>query len=226
MPRRLASVKSGAVSFDGISCSKKESTSAWSGMNQRGKNVVSVSSGNTTRSQPMRLASRNSAIMRSTTSRLEWLRWIGPICAAPTVRMRAIKPSVLLSAIFLVSSRPCALYIVGELRRGEGAALEEIADRIGRKLGLLGLGMGAVLLGLAGRAVPQPMRPRIVPPARLVVGRAVEDLEADVGMLEPDLEELHQILGRDPDRQAPHVERRRPDIADPQAGDADAVLVG
>src|SRR5471030_2332437 len=90
MPRRLASVKSGAVSFDGISCSKKESTSAWSGMNQRGKNVVSVSSGNTTRSQPMRLASRSSAIMRSTTSRRVWLRWMGPIWAAPTVKIRVI----------------------------------------------------------------------------------------------------------------------------------------
>src|SRR5476649_1750644 len=101
----------------------------------------------------------------------------------------------------------CAFYIVCEFRRGKGAALEEIADGIGRELGLLGLGMGAVLLGLAGRAIAQPMRPRIVPPARLVVGRAVEDLEADVGMLEPDLEELHQVLGRDPDRQAAHVER-------------------
>src|SRR5471032_1790340 len=90
MPRRLASVKSGAVSFEGISCSKKESTSAWSGMNQRGKNVVSVSSGNTTRSQPMRLASRSSAIMRSTTSRRVWLRWMGPIWAAPTVKIRVI----------------------------------------------------------------------------------------------------------------------------------------
>src|SRR5476651_2573201 len=80
----------------------------------------------------------------------------------------------------------CALHVVCEFGRGEGAALEEIADGIGRKLRLLGLGMGAVLLGLAGRAVPQPVRPRIVPPARLVVGHAVEDLEADVRVLEPD----------------------------------------
>src|ERR1700738_3549062 len=93
-----------------------------------------------------------------------------------------------------IGSRSRALYIVCEFRRREGAALEEIADRIGRQLRLLGLGVGAVLLGLDGRAVPQPVRPRIVPPARLVVGRAVEDLEADVGMLESDLEELHQVL--------------------------------
>ena len=58
MPRRLASLNKGAVSFDGISRSKNESISAWSVIHQRGKNVVSVSSGNTTSSQPMRLASR------------------------------------------------------------------------------------------------------------------------------------------------------------------------
>ena len=79
-------MNSGAVSFDGISCSKKLSISAWSVIHQRGKNVVSVSSGNTTTSQPMRLPSRRWATSRSTTSRREWLRWIGPICAAPTVR--------------------------------------------------------------------------------------------------------------------------------------------
>src|SRR5947208_1176845 len=38
----------------------------------------------------MRLASRRWATMRSTTSRRVWLRWIGPIWAAPTVRNRVI----------------------------------------------------------------------------------------------------------------------------------------
>src|SRR5215813_6500725 len=85
-PRRLASLNSGAVSLFGISRSKKESISAWSVIHQRGKNVVSVSSGNTTSSQPMRFASRKWATMRSTTSWRVWLRWIGPICAAPTVK--------------------------------------------------------------------------------------------------------------------------------------------
>ena len=90
MASRLASLNSGAVSLDGISRSKKESISAWSVIHQRGKNVVSVSSGNTTSSQPMRLASRRCAISRSTTSRRVWLRWMGPICAAPTVTKRVI----------------------------------------------------------------------------------------------------------------------------------------
>ncbi len=45
-------------------------------------------------------------------------------------------------------------------------------------------------------------------------------------MLQPDAEELHEILGRDPDRQPPHVERPRADIADAQAGHDHAVLVG
>src|SRR6516164_787616 len=94
-PRRLASLNSGAVSLLGISRSKKESISAWSVIHQRGKNVVSVSSGNTTSSQPMRFASLRCATMRSTTSLRVWLRWIGPICAAPTVRnlLMAIPPA-------------------------------------------------------------------------------------------------------------------------------------
>src|SRR5215471_611231 len=89
-PRRFASLNKGAVSLEGISRSKKLSISAWSVIHQRGKKVVSVSSGNTTSSQPLRWASRSWAIMRSTTSCRVWLRWIGPICAAPTVRNRVI----------------------------------------------------------------------------------------------------------------------------------------
>ena len=45
-------------------------------------------------------------------------------------------------------------------------------------------------------------------------------------MLEADAEELHEILGRDPDRQPPLVERLVADVADAQAGHAHAVLVG
>src|SRR6185369_12501979 len=54
-------------------------------MYQRGKNVVSASSGNTTTSQAMPWASRSSSNRRCTTLSRESLRWIGPSCAAPTL---------------------------------------------------------------------------------------------------------------------------------------------
>ena len=54
-PRR-ASSKSGSVSGPGISRSKNASISAWSSIHQRGKKVVSASSGKTTRSQPWAFA--------------------------------------------------------------------------------------------------------------------------------------------------------------------------
>ena len=44
-------------------------------------------------------------------------------------------------------------------------------------------------------------------------------------MIEADADELHEILGRQPDRQPPNVERHGADIADAQAGDRQAVLV-
>src|SRR5277367_3284399 len=148
MASRLASLNKGAVSLDGISCSKNESTSAWSVIHQRGKNVESVSSGNTTSSQPMRLASRRWAISRSTTSRRVSLRWMGPICAAPTVRKRVIitfRRDYCRWRHMLQALRPRALYIVGELGRAESTALEEVADGIGADFCLLGLGMRAVI---------------------------------------------------------------------------------
>ena len=45
MPSRAASSKSGRVSGPGISRSKNASISAWSSIHQRGKKVVSASSG-------------------------------------------------------------------------------------------------------------------------------------------------------------------------------------
>src|SRR6266481_8664045 len=45
-------------------------------------------------------------------------------------------------------------------------------------------------------------------------------------MFQPDADQLHDIFRRDPDRQPPHIERTRPDIADAEAGYDHAVLVG
>ena len=80
---------------------------------------------------------------------------------------------------------------------------------------LLTLGAGA-----------EPLRGAVVPPARGIVGRAVEHLIMNVGMLEPDAHQLRQIFRLNPDRQTPLVDRRIGDIADAQTGDAQAVLVG
>ena len=48
----------------------------------------------------------------------------------------------------------------------------------------------------------------------------------DVGMIEPDPAELHQVFRLQPDREPAVIQRLVAEIADPQAGDADAVLVG
>src|ERR1700676_5261417 len=68
-----------------------------------------------------------------------------------------------------------------ELHAAERAALVEIADRIGLELGVL-----AKILGTAGRAIAEVVGAMIVPPHALIVRGAVENLEVDVGMVEPD----------------------------------------
>src|SRR6266446_10468475 len=146
---------------------------------------------------------------------------MGPICAAPIVTKRAIVTFLgdyCRGRRMLQALRAGAFYIVGELGRAESATLEEIADRIGPDLCLLGLGMRAVILGLAGRTIAELAGARIVPPRCRVVRRTVKDVEADVGMLQPDADQLHDVFRRDPDRQPPPIERPRPDIADPNAG--------
>src|SRR5258708_20124927 len=154
----------------------------------------------------MRLASRRWPISRSTTSRREWLRSMGPICAAPTVRKRVIvtfRGDYCRGWRVLQALRAGAFYIVGELGRAESAALEEIADRIGPDLCLLGLGMGAVVLGLPGGAIAELAGARIVPPPRRVVRCAVKDLETAVGMLQPDADQLHDCFLPAPVRPPP-----------------------
>jgi hypothetical protein len=59
-------------------------------MYQRGKKVVSASSGKTIRSQSVSTALSSSAIMRATTASRLSARWIGPIWAAATRTLRMI----------------------------------------------------------------------------------------------------------------------------------------
>ena len=84
----------------------------------------------------------------------------------------------------------------------------------------------AVILGAAGGAVAVGVGARVVPPGALVHRDAVEDLVAQIRVLQPDAHELQQILRAQPDRQPAAVHRRIGDVADAQAEHAQAVLVG
>src|SRR5687768_1990034 len=65
------------------------STSAWS-IHQRGKNVVSASSGNTTNFAPMACASRSSVVILATATVRESALWSGPSWAAAIFRCLAM----------------------------------------------------------------------------------------------------------------------------------------
>ncbi len=86
--------------------------------------------------------------------------------------------------------------------------------------------MLAEILALPYRAIAQLIGAVIVPPGALIVGGAVENLEMDVGMLEPDPAELHHVLRLEPDRQPAMIERHLAEIADAQTSHLHAVLVG
>ena len=118
------------------------------------------------------------------------------------------------------------LLVAVELHAAEGAALVVIADRVRLELGLLRLRVLAKIFAAAGRPVAELVGAMIVPPGTLVVGGAVEDLEMDVGMIEPDPAELDEIFRLQPDRQPAVIERHLAEIADPQTRDAEPVLVG
>src|SRR5689334_5271750 len=82
-------------------------------MNQRGKKVVSVNSGKTTRSQPCLPACCKRSISRLTTAGRRSLRWIGPIWQAPTVISRDIS-----------SLKACAVSTAAPARKaGRGGTL-------------------------------------------------------------------------------------------------------
>src|SRR4051794_33631667 len=86
--------------------------------------------------------------------------------------------------------------------------------------------MFAKFLGPAGRAIAEVVGAMVVPPGALVVGGAVQHLEMDVGMLEPDAAQLHEVIRLEPDRKPAVIERDVPEIADANAGHLHAVLVG
>src|SRR5215510_7329455 len=81
-----------------------------------------------------------------------------------------------------------------------------------------------MLLGAALRPIAEAEGGGVVPPAARVVGCAVEDFVADVGMLEADADELHEVLRREPDREPPPVDRHIAEVADADAGDAQSML--
>src|SRR5260370_25524183 len=75
------------------------------------------------------------------------------------------------------------IWISGKLGAAEGAALVPVADAIGRQRLLCGQGGSGVFFGAAGGPVAVAERRLVVPPGPFVVGRAEEDLEANVVML-------------------------------------------
>src|SRR5262249_1256860 len=81
-----------------------------------------------------------------------------------------------------------------------------------------------MLLGAALRPIAEAEGGGVVPPAAPIVGCAVEDFVADVGMLEADADELHEVLRREPDREPPPVDRHIAEVADADAGDAQSML--
>src|SRR5215510_14389948 len=107
--------------------------------------------------------------------------------------------------------------IARELQAAEATALEKVADRIGPELGLLGHGVVAVRLGVPRRAVAVIVSPVVIPPAPLVPGGPIEDLEAQVRVFEADLDELGKGLRLEPDCQPALVDRHLTHIADPEA---------
>src|SRR2546422_1462599 len=86
------------------------------------------------------------------------------------------------------------ILVAVELHAAERTALVVIADRIRLQLGLLGHRVLAEIFATAGRPVAEFVGAVVVPPGTLVIGGAVEDFEVNVGMIEPDAAELHQIL--------------------------------
>src|SRR5262249_55042684 len=116
--------------------------------------------------------------------------------------------------------------VARELRAAEAAALQPVADGVWRQLGLSRKCRGAPALRLTCRPIAQAISSVVVPPSPRVVGGAVDDLVAQIGVLEADSDELDQILGLDPDRQAPLIDGLVVEVADADCKHAQPMLVG
>src|SRR6266478_430489 len=84
--------------------------------------------------------------------------------------------------------RPARVAI--ELMAAEGATLEEIPDRVRLELGLLGQCVLQIVLGAPRGPVAVLVGAVVVPPGALVPGGTVEDLEAQVRVVEADADQL------------------------------------
>src|ERR1700693_5150164 len=96
---------------------------------------------------------------------------------------------------------------------GEGAALIALGDRIFWLALLRGEDRCGVRLRIVLRPVAQAIGVLIVVPRALVARDAIDDLESDVRVFEPDADKLGVIAWGDPDRQAPAGDRLLPEIA-------------
>src|SRR3569833_1018588 len=141
-------------------------------------------------------------------------------------RVRGLQPRPGMTWMWLSSpvDNPARIAII--LHAAETAALVEVADPIRRHLGLLRHRMFPEHLSSPGRTVAELVGAVIVPPGALVVGRAVQDLEMNVRMVQSDPAELNQVLRLQPDREPAMIERPLAEIADAQTGDLQPVLVG
>src|SRR5688572_20455052 len=107
-------------------------------MYQRGKNVVSASSGKATRSQPRAFASPSSSSSRFTTAARGSSRPTGPSWAAPTVTRRAI---VLQSPSRTGRKRSGGLAPLS-MAHGEHGQRRDLHERRGDQGGRDGRGLG------------------------------------------------------------------------------------
>src|SRR5690606_5423451 len=113
---------------------------------------------------------------------------------------------------------------VAHLRLDEAAALEDGRPALLRRMA--GQHVGGVVLGAVLGLVAEPVGVGVVPPAALVVGGAVDDLEAEVGAFDADAHEVGEVARADPDAEAAAVDGPHRHVADADRHHAlDAVLV-
>ena len=115
--------------------------------------------------------------------------------------------------------------ILHRLRGHEGAALEGLGALV-RHRRLLGEDLGGIVLAAVLGLVAEPLGVAVVVPGRAIVRHAVDDLEAQIGMLDADGHELAEIARGDPDREPALVDGALVHVADADAEHAQPVLVG